>query len=345
MDITELLRKEASFLSAYQKTAISISTTAKDATDFKVLPRRYANHRAISCFLINSLNDLKKVIDFFDGQADCFFVDTEAKQSIHLYHEAKSIVQTSKLVSIKPNDVTLEACDLLLRYYFKDDLYGKRVLVIGTGNLASKLALRASERGANVWLTGRSIKKTKTIAKTLNMITPQFSPEIKVFDYQDDVQMDAVISFLSGAYWDEELLINSVGNHTYIIDGGIGNFSKEFIRKMTARKITLTRLDVRLGLLYQMLSELDDTKFFLESIYGKSLLGGVTVVSGGFIGDEGAVIVDQIKHPTQIIGIANGMGGVKEMNSLSVSEQTSIQKVKELVSANKAASVTDVQKS
>src|SRR5699024_11632089 len=87
---------------------------------------------------------------------DAIYVDFEEKQSINLLELAKSLINHSKFIAIKPNDIAIESCDLLLRHKYNDDISGKNILVIGTGNLAIKIALRTAERQANVYIHGRS---------------------------------------------------------------------------------------------------------------------------------------------------------------------------------------------
>lgn len=329
MDIVALLEEEWQKLSAYTKKGVSITTTAKLADQFKVLPRRYANDVAIAGFLINDETILKETVQFFDGKIDCFYADVEAKQAINLYRITKETAEDSAVSAMKSNDITLEAGDLLLRDFFKDDLEGKNILVIGTGNLASKIALRTSERRANVVIDGRSTHKLNQLVTTLNQITPRFSPELSTLEaFKSTGQsLDAVVSFLSGTYWCDETLKSLIHHQTFVIDGGINNFSKNMTQYLISQQVQLTRLDVRLGLLYQFLMEMGDTRRFLSEIYGKSVINGFSIVSGGFMGKEGDVIVDQIHQPSQIIGIADGMGGLKESTQFTSREQEALKTI------------------
>jgi hypothetical protein len=44
---------------------------------------------------------------------------------------------------------------------------------------------------------------------------------------------------------------------------------------------------------------------------GWEMLDGVPVVAGGAMGQAGDVIVDSVHHPTRIIGVCDGQGGVR----------------------------------
>src|SRR5699024_2028722 len=246
MSIYEDLVKEWDYLAPHKVKAITISNTARSSGDFKVLPRRFANETAVACFLINDNECLKKNLVFFDGKVDTIYVDVEQKQQIDLFHEAKQIVENSELTTIKPNDIAIESCDLLLRKIYKDDLSSKNILVIGTGNLASKIALRLAERQAHVYIEGRSRTKEETIVQGINSFLPAYTYPIHTYREWDSMKKwDAIISFLSGSYWGEEHLFPQIDENTFIIDGGISNFSSSFVKQKLDQQTKVPRLVVR----------------------------------------------------------------------------------------------------
>ncbi|WP_067729077.1 hypothetical protein [Oceanobacillus damuensis] len=333
MDIEKLLIDELDYLNSYKMKSITISTTAKHALDFRILPRRIISNLAMSCFMINNEEYLKETLSFFDGKVDYIYIDVEQKQNINLYKIARIIVKESRIVNVKPNDITLESCDLLIRNYYKDDLANKKVVVIGTGNLASKIAIRIAERQAQVYIKGRKIPKEQVVINALNFILPKYNYPLQSFSLlQGHENVDVIISFLSGQFTEEESLIPHIGKHTLIIDGGINNFSKDFIQQMLNKKINITRLDTRIALPYQMLSTHDYTIGFFNEIFGQAQIQGVKVASGGYIGSEGTVIVDNIKQPNQVIGIADGRGGVKASEQLSETDRNRIHEIEKAIS-------------
>src|SRR5699024_9836335 len=123
----------------------------------------------------NDIEALRETIFYFDGKVDSIYVDVEQKQDINLFGIARKMIRHSNLVAVKPNDTTLESCDLLIRYQFNDDLYDKKVIVVGTGNLASKIAVRLAERQAKVFIKGRTLEKEKNLVNKFNPLTRFFS--------------------------------------------------------------------------------------------------------------------------------------------------------------------------
>src|SRR5699024_540260 len=333
MNINAVIKNELEFIEQYEKSSIMINTTAKHSIKFSVLPRRVIETRALSSFMINEPEILKQLLEYFDGKVDEIFIDIELKQEINLYGIAQQYMKNSELITVKPNDTTLESCDLLIRNYFNDNLIDKNVIVIGTGNLASKIALRMSERQCNVYIKGRSSEKEAKIIDGLNMILPNYNSKIKSYNcLEKEQKADLVISFLSGPFEEEGLLKPHVTHNTFVIDGGINNFSSDFVNEMLNSDVNITRLDTRIALEYQLLSTSDYIKSFFNEGYGQREINGIMVASGGYIGKEGTVIVDNIKQPNQIVGIADGSGGVKKNEQLREEDRQSIQTIREAIS-------------
>ena len=64
---------------------------------------------------------------------------------------------------------------MLIDQYFNNDLRGvagKKIGIIGVGNIGSKVALYLTEKGAKVYLNRRDIKKLKKISSAINLIKP-----------------------------------------------------------------------------------------------------------------------------------------------------------------------------
>lgn len=335
MNLTETLNDECKFLMDFEQKGVLIGITAKHNTDFMLFPRRHIKGFGMSSFMVNCENILSELLLFFDGNVDYIFIDVEQKQKINLFKVSKKIIKHTKIISVKPNDTTLESLDLLVRNYFNDDLVDKNTLIIGTGNLASKSAIRLAERQANVFVRGRNKEKEEKVVDALNLFLPQYTNEIKSYkDFLNSNEVNVIISALSGPFIDEQILYPLLTNEMLIIDIGINNFSKEFIKKAIEKNADIVRLDTRIALPYQFLSSDEYVISFFNDVFGQSVLAQTPVVSGGYIGPEGSVIVDNISEPTQIIGVADGSGGVKVDGSLTQKERNRVQTIQQKISTN-----------
>lgn len=322
-DTSQRIKRELDYLKGTKdKTVGMISTTARKSNGLRALPRRSAMGFTAINFLVTGVEQARTCLSALDGQVDYLLIDIEKKQDLSLIREARHIIKRSKVITCKPNDATLESCDLLIRHYYHDTLENKPVLIIGSGNLSTKLALRLAERQANVHLHSRNHQKSAQIADSLNLILPKFTRPIQAIE-KPKQKYAMIISFLSAEEIIGEDYLSLLNTHSLVIDGGINNFKSTFIQKALEKGITCYRLDVRIAFLYNLLLLSDEVDSFFSQVMGrlKNPKKDYDLVSGGVIGSRGDVIVDQVIKPNQVVGIADGLGGVVPESDYSKDEQ------------------------
>lgn len=310
---------------------IFISTTSKHKLDFLELPQKNILNQSCRNVLISNK---EKLIDFLNENAAddiTFVIDCEQKQGISLYDIAKDN-SNFKCIPYKPNDITLEAADLSVLNYFNNSISGLNIGVYGTGNIAAKLAMRFAERNANVFLLGRNIEKVKVVQELVNQTTFNQS-NIKIMS--EDIKLNGLISFVSANEVIDEKYLKYLSPNALCLDGGIGNFSKGFISKGNPIGYEIRRIDVRMGdkILEGHINSLTDNPFH-QYIGRKVVNEDITIVGGGIIGKENDVIIDNISNPKTVIGLADGFGGVKRIDSLNEIENERIQKINEYIREN-----------
>lgn len=304
--------------------SIVISTTSNHSSDFLRLPDKCINGQKCMSFSIANPDIATKIIQIFDGQAKSVYVDVERKQNIDFVSIAQSNLKKSRLREMKPNDLAMEAADILIYKTIKDK--NANILIIGTGNIGIKLAIRLAERNYNVYLHGRNEEKVHNFVKMINDMLPKYSKRISVWNYE---HIDVLCSMVSAIEVINESLIPNLKEGSLAIDGGIGNFTKEFIQNAHLKNIDVVRLDVRIS--NDLLNGIDQSynSNFFTDIKGERDFNGIHIVSGGIIGKEGDIIVDRIKYPKRVIGIANGIGGVKPIDTISEKEKKQIDIINE----------------
>lgn len=97
-----------------------------------------------------------------------------------------------------------------------------------------------------------------------------------------------------------------------------------FCEAALAEGLSVCRVDSRTGFSAEISLVIETKK--MVGVMGSAMLSGVNVVAGEIIGRLGNVVVDSIKNPTRIIGIADGLGGL-----LSPEEEVHYRGVKEKV--------------
>lgn len=104
------------------------------------------------------------------------------------------------------------------------------------------------------------------------------------------------------------------------------SFSSSFWEAALAEGLSACRVDSRTGFSAEISLVIETKK--MVGVMGSAMFSGVPVVAGGIIGLCGSVVVDSIKNPTRVIGIADGLGGL-----LRPEEEAPFKKSKEKVKA------------
>lgn len=138
-------------------------------------------------------------------------------------------------------------------------------------------------------------------------------------------KVTAIVSF--GAEYARDLTavhVPLLPRHAVIYAARPDSFSSSFWEAVLAEGLYVCRVDSRTGFSAEISLVIETKK--MVSVMGSAMLSGVHVVAGGLIGRLGSVVVDSIKNPTRVIGIADGLGGI-----LPPEEETPYLEIKEKV--------------
>ena len=304
-----------------KKIIFSIGNTTKiDTEDYYLIPHRIFKNTIVFGIVVFKDKFAKLSTRLLDGKVDYIMVDAEKKilpksQEIpgNIERRVRENIKNSKLLIYKGNDLTVDSIDLFLTYYFNDDirgLGGKKITIIGAGNIGSKLALILIERGSKVVICRRDFKKSKLIAQTLNFIKPKNTVERVI--PEDNIEnasknTDILIGATSGKPTINKKMINLLKNTAIIIDAGKGTLQNNAIELAQRRNIKIFRTDVTASL-----SGLIDKSLEMEKIMDKNFNikkeKDYTLVSQGLLGSKNDLIVDDVNNPKVIYGICNGKG-------------------------------------
>ncbi len=300
-----------------------ISSTSKHNKHLK-LPDKIINEVSYENRLLNDLNIFQ---DILSDTNKMYVLDCEKKQDFSLYDEAN----ISNKIDYKPNDLTMEAADLMLFDYFDREISNKTIGIYGTGNIASKLAIRLAERNCNIVLFGRNENKVKVIVDFLKQVT--FNPD-KIHIGTMNESLDALVSFVSAEQVINEDYLTMMNEDAICLDGGIGNFSRNFIENALKRRLEVRRIDVRYSndILEGYINSRLNNEF--HQIIGRDEYKDVSYVAGGIIGRLNEVVVDRIQNPTKVIGVANGIGGLKPKDKHDESDIERINTIEEFIREN-----------
>lgn len=333
----EKLKENVKILKSEQiNTVFTIATTSKQESNPYLTPIR-KNDFFIACgCVIFDQSILKKILKIIDGSIDLIFVDSEKKipvrigqkidvsKNSNLFQICFQKIHKSKVFEYKPSDITVNATWSFLSQRL-NYLSGKKISILGSGNIGSKLALKLVESNAMVSIFRRNNYKGYYIAKGINLIKPENSLSNVTFskDIINTIYMsDVIVGTTNGISVIDKNLLKKTKNLVIVIDLGKNTLTKDAIQFAQLNNIEIYRTDITSAFeafIYEAI-RLNDV---LSKSYGKKDLGYCSIIGGGYFGKRGDIVVDNITRPTTVFGIAAGDGTMQKELSRQDKEKLS----------------------
>lgn len=203
--------------------------------------------------------------------------------------------------------------------------FGGRRLLVGRNIMATKMVLEMINRGMEVYVYKKEYP------------TPVFpiaggdmeihSSYIHIVDNLSSVQFNTLIGC---ELQKKTRFLDDLGlvHFDMLYDVGTNNFTQDFVMQQRKNGAQVYRSDDRAGI-SGMVVNLMETSELVKSRLGRTAIGGIPIVSGGYVGDNGDVVVDNFNDAHSILGIANGDGTFKQ--SLSDEDTNNINRIKMLI--------------
>lgn len=317
-----------------------IGNTSKKEKEKKFFftPLRTTDKMVFSGIIVFSEIYAKLAARYLDGKVKYILVDAEKKlppkkngKPSNIERRVKEIVKKSKLWFYKGNDLTVDAVDILLTFLMKNDLRGiggKKIAIIGAGNIGAKISLLMVERGAKVYITRKNYKKLKAVTSALNSIKPIFTKE-KIIPVQKNALAmklaDIIIGATNGKPVIDLKMLSQSKKTPIILDVGKGTVFKEALSYAIKKKINIYRVDISAALTGFINKSLMIEKMKMEKL-SRRRIADETLVSGGLLGDYEEIIVDNVSKPSLIYGMSNGNGDF--IRTLNANQQDRVSKIK-----------------
>ncbi len=311
---TKLKKKKSCFLFGTTKKKIN--------QNYYLTPYRESQKTIYAGAIINGNRTAKKLAKKIDGKVNYIFVDIEKKITnkkdilTNIERVTKGTIKKSIVKNYKPNDITINSIENFIQDYFRKNLRGvggKKILILGTGNIGTKVAIRLLESGGNVFLFRRNKNKLKKISEVLNIIKPKHtksrsntinSNKLKFEDY------DVIIGCSDNKIKFKK--IKRLSKKPLIIDVGKGVFAQPDLNQLNKRNVTVFRLDIENSLSSFIDTSVDTENFFESSFVNKKRK--FRLVKKGILGNNGDVIVDDVIKPKRIIGVCGKDGLFKNIS-------------------------------
>ena len=305
-----------------KKSAIFIGNTKK-SSKFKFYNSQihhYSKWMFISIIFYRE-KDVKIFSKMVDGKIDLIFVDTEKKILsnnkkilFNIERIVRENIKRSNIFPYKANDATVQSAEQFLFYKFLNNKRGigdQNILIIGAGNIGSKLALKLTESGANVYVERRNKSSLAKITKAINIIKPEATKAKTNYQFnfkKTFPHIDVVINCSNKTGMIKKKKFNFFKKGVIYLDIGKGMFEQKLLQKINNENFIIYRLDLYPGYI-SLLSNWEETcRHFSKQKFGKRKIGNKMYISRGILGNKDDVVVDNPKKPKKIYGICDGYG-------------------------------------
>jgi hypothetical protein len=264
----------------------------------------------------------KKILKIIDGKVDLILIDIEKKIEFkkiadvqNIERTAKDLVKKSEIHLYKANDLAVTAAETLLFNFFLKDkrgLGGKKILILGVGNIGFKLALKFVECGSKIYIYRRRRKILKTLSHTINIIKPQgVISRVKIMKKipENFKNYDVVLTTANNVNIVTLERIKNIKKKIIFVDIGKGNFDVESVKELNKKNINIYRLDTT-SAYFSYLDNIYFTKNQYNSDIYKKKINKLTFVQRGIVGEKNDIIVDDVKMPKKIFGVCDGKGNL-----------------------------------
>jgi len=240
----------------------------------------------IGSITVPSIDYLNDLISFIESNVHIVLLDIDKQNAgYESIEKVKNAFVNTLLLTYNDADIWVDSVKEQILRAYDENIYQKNIAILGDDYKASLLCHSLEALGAKVQML--SVDK-----------------EIYNFNTTDTLILWSKIKALS------KNEINSFKNDTLIIDAKIGSLNAELISELIENKIKITRVNIWASLC-GALSSLHESYKMQKLVCGRICVEGVFIVSGGFIGKNGDVIVDSINDISKVIGIADGNSGVR----------------------------------
>jgi hypothetical protein len=257
-----------------------------DNTEVPFPPVRESIANVMAFVELGTADDLSQVLDASRNVFNWIAIDCDRKlpASTAIVERARARVPPEQLLFYSDNQVWFDSgLDVVQR--LEHGLTGRSVLLCGSGALTECFAGALPRVGATV-ITPDTLTSTEA------------APAIVLGTAQKQVSIDRD-------------LVDRLPANAAIYDIGLGNLSSGAADRARARSLRLYRLDNRAGVSSAIIRLLE-TDYMIGKLMGHLRVKDVDIVAGGLLAPPGAVIVDDIRSPALIFGVADGKGRFKD---------------------------------
>jgi len=252
-----------------------------------------------------TVKDEKTLIDILpviDESVDILLLDSDVKEfTANQVLTAQENLKSTTALAYSDSDAWVEAVEEQTIRILNELAANKKIFVSGNSYKSTKLAMGLAGKNAEVYYYTAAVAENKI--PTLHYISSeneakQLLPQMEVIILWEDT---------------DKVLLPEIADHTekvFVLDAGLNSLSEKLLEAIIGKEnIKTLRVNIWPTLM-ATLSSIHSLYKINKDSFGRANIQGVNIVSGGYIGAEGDIVVDNIKSPRKIIGMADGKGKV-----------------------------------
>ena len=319
----DLLLRElrARAVKAGKFSALNLVTAEKALAEFVVSGNIHATQsHVVGSVALTSDKHLDAVLRAVEGKVDVVLLDVDRKPfgPTKPAETAAATLKKTALLTYLDSRVWVEAVEDQVVRLLREVLNDSEIVIAGDHPRSRFLALRFAERGARVTLlqdpgqppTAASIAPMRMLSLEGEELKLSYMKADAGCGFDALSKANTVVVWPSGAPWFNQRFAKHLSGKTYVLDAGIGTILPDGITEAQRRGCLLLRVNIWPALTGS-LSAAHESLMETTGALGWEMLDGVPVVAGGAMGKSGDVIVDSVHHPSRIIGVCDGQGGVR----------------------------------
>jgi 4-hydroxy-2-oxovalerate aldolase len=300
----ELIVEQLTILSGKyaKKTVINFVQSSKPDLDCEISANinEGANY-LIASAEIGSKFDLTKIMQLIDGKIDYLLIDSDKRnpQSLNIVKSFKSNYIKSQTLIYSDLNVWSNSVVALVNQL--DEATEGEILIWGVNELTEFCKIKFEFSGRKVVVCRVSDYKEKP------------------FNY---CEVGAVIA--CEKIPDE--IVKTLYNIPVFVDATIGCLSEAAVGEAYENNLVVYRVDMY-PLIHAEALALVGMLSLVKNNQGVSQICGIPVAAGGVVAKKGTVIIDSIRSPSKVYGIANGNGYLISPNNLGIDDHKQIKKI------------------
>lgn len=316
-----LLRElRARAVKAGKFSAVNLVSAQQTATDFVVSSNIHSTQsHVVGSVEFSNDEQLRSLLTSVDGRVDIVLLDVDRKplSPSNAAETARLLLKQTALLTYLDSRVWVEAVEDQVVRLLHEQLSHIKIIIAGEHPRARFLALRFSERGADVTiLRDPNTRQPASLdeLRSLSLDSTQLHVMSMTAEAEGSIdalsQANVVVVWPAETPWFGEKFARRLSAETYVVDASIRALLPDGISEAQRRGCLLLRVNIWPALT-GALSSAHESLIETNNSLGWTRIDGVPVVAGGAMGHAGDVIVDSVHHPTRVIGVCDGSGGVR----------------------------------